>query len=90
MRRTRSDGTRTIGIAGASRVAQALGRFLIQRGERVVAIAGRNPERTARAARFIGPAARPTAIQELPDVSSHVLISRYAMLANFVAQPDGW
>jgi predicted short-subunit dehydrogenase-like oxidoreductase (DUF2520 family) len=75
MRRTRSGGTRTIGIAGAGRVAQALGRFLIQRGERVVAIAGRNPERTARAARFIGPAARPTAIQELPDVASHVLIA---------------
>ena len=42
-----------IGIAGTGRVAQALGRYLIERGQPVMAIAGRDPERTAQAARFL-------------------------------------
>jgi len=47
----------SIGIAGTGRVAQALGRLLRERGEPVVAVAGRNAGHTARAAEFIGVAA---------------------------------
>jgi predicted short-subunit dehydrogenase-like oxidoreductase (DUF2520 family) len=47
----------SIGIAGAGRVAQALGRLLRDRGEPVVAVASRTPEHAARAAEFIGVAA---------------------------------
>lgn len=43
-----------IGVAGAGRVAQALGRLLAERGEPVVAVASRDTQRAAAAARFIG------------------------------------
>jgi len=48
----------SIGIAGAGRVAQVLGR-LLAKASAGRAIAGRNPERTAAAARFIGHTQRP-------------------------------
>jgi predicted short-subunit dehydrogenase-like oxidoreductase (DUF2520 family) len=64
-----------IGIAGTGPVAQALGRYLVERGQPVVAIAGRNPERTALAARFINPYTAPVKIQELPEFASHILIA---------------
>jgi predicted short-subunit dehydrogenase-like oxidoreductase (DUF2520 family) len=63
----------SIGIAGTGRVAQALGRLLSKRGEPVVAVAGRNPERTARAAEFIGVAA--VSFAQLPERAGRVLIS---------------
>jgi len=43
-----------IGIAGAGRVACALGRLLRERGEPVVAVASRNSTHAAEAAEFIG------------------------------------
>jgi len=43
-----------IGIAGAGRMAQALGRLLRERGEPVVAVASRNLEHARAAAAFIG------------------------------------
>jgi predicted short-subunit dehydrogenase-like oxidoreductase (DUF2520 family) len=64
-----------IGIAGTGRVAQALGRYLIERGQPVMAIAGRNPERTAAAARFLNPCTAPVRIQDLPSFASHILIA---------------
>jgi predicted short-subunit dehydrogenase-like oxidoreductase (DUF2520 family) len=75
MERICVDRSEAIGIVGAGRVAQALGRLLVEGGQSVVAIAGRDPERTARAARFLEGHARPTAIQELHAVASHVLIA---------------
>lgn len=42
-----------IGIAGAGRMAQALGRLLRERGEPVAAVASRNPEHARAAAAFI-------------------------------------
>jgi len=56
-------------------VAQALGRLLSEGGQPVVAIAGRNPERTARAARFIGARTTPSTIEELPALASNILIA---------------
>jgi predicted short-subunit dehydrogenase-like oxidoreductase (DUF2520 family) len=64
-----------IGIAGAGRVAQVLGRLLSESGQPVVAIAGRNPERTAGAARFIGTHTTPTTLEKLPALASRILIA---------------
>jgi predicted short-subunit dehydrogenase-like oxidoreductase (DUF2520 family) len=64
-----------IGIAGTGRMAQALGRLLRERGEPVVAVAGRNPERTARAAEFIGGAAAAVGFAELPVRADRILIA---------------
>jgi len=70
-----TEGSISIGIAGSGRVAQALGRLLSELGEPVVAIAGRNPERTALAARFIGGRTLPSTMEKLPRLASHVLIA---------------
>lgn len=66
---------RSIGIAGTGRVAQALGRLLVQHDQPVVAIAGRNPERAAQAAAFLGGSTNSIRLQELPKAASHVLIA---------------
>ena len=70
-----TDNGSSIGIVGAGRVAQALGRILSEGGQPVMAIAGRNPERTAKAAEFISPITTPSTIEELPRHASHVLIA---------------
>jgi predicted short-subunit dehydrogenase-like oxidoreductase (DUF2520 family) len=70
-----TDNGSSIGIVGSGRVAQALGRLLSERGQSVVAIAGRNPERTARAAEFVSPLTTPSTVEELPRHASHVLIA---------------
>ena len=69
------DSGSPIGIAGTGRVAQALGRLLSEAGQPVVAIAGRNPERTARAAHFIGSRTTPVRIEGLPARASRLLIA---------------
>jgi predicted short-subunit dehydrogenase-like oxidoreductase (DUF2520 family) len=63
-----------IGIAGTGRMAQALGRLLREHGEPVTAVAGRDPERTRRAAAFIGGVAA-VSISELPSRARRVLIA---------------
>jgi len=63
-----------VGIAGAGRVAQALGRLLEERGEFVAAVASRKPEHAARAARFIG-GAEAVEYEDLGRHCSHVLIA---------------
>jgi predicted short-subunit dehydrogenase-like oxidoreductase (DUF2520 family) len=62
-----------IGIAGAGRIGQALGRLLLDRGEPVVAVAGRDFQRTKAAAAFIG--IRPVSYTELPGLCSRILIA---------------
>lgn len=70
-----------IGIVGAGRVAQAIGRLLAERGERVVAVASRNHEHAAAAAAFIagedaGLAACATiSLEELPARAGRILIA---------------
>ena len=64
-----------IGIVGTGRVAQALGRFLVERGQPVIAIAGRDSKRTARAARFLDANTAPVKITDLPALASHILIA---------------
>ena len=62
-----------IGIAGAGRLAQALGRLLRDAGESVVCLAGRDPARTRLAAAFAG--AAPVSLAELPRRASRFLIA---------------
>jgi predicted short-subunit dehydrogenase-like oxidoreductase (DUF2520 family) len=62
-----------IGIAGAGRIGQALGRLLHDRGEPVATVAGRDLHRTAAAAAFIG--AQPVAYSELPQRCARILIA---------------
>jgi predicted short-subunit dehydrogenase-like oxidoreductase (DUF2520 family) len=62
-------------IAGAGRMGQALGRLLRERGESVMAIAGRNPERTAAAVAFVGGGAQSVSYRELPQHASRLLIA---------------
>lgn len=64
-----------IGIAGAGRIGQALARLLRDRGEPVSAIAGRDFERTAAAAAFVGNGVHPVSYGELPALCSRVLIA---------------
>ena len=64
-----------IGIAGSGRLAQALGRALLQCGEPVVCVAGRDPLRTRLAADFMGPAVEPVEFGELPARASRLLIA---------------
>ncbi len=62
-----------IGIAGAGRIGQALGRLLQDRGEPVSAVAGRDIHRTTAAAAFIG--AQPVSYSELPLRCARILIA---------------
>ena len=62
-----------IGIAGTGRLAQALGRLLLQAGEPVVCIAGRDSQRTKLAADFIG--IEPVALCDMPARASRFLIA---------------
>ncbi len=63
----------TIGLAGAGNVAQALGRCIEERGQRVSAVASRSHARAREAARFIGGDARPVTYEEL--ASDRVIIA---------------
>jgi predicted short-subunit dehydrogenase-like oxidoreductase (DUF2520 family) len=70
-----TDSHLPIAIAGAGRVAQALGRLLAERGEPVAAVAGRNPERTRAAAAFIGHKVKPVTLGTLPKRAARLLIA---------------
>ncbi len=63
-----------IGIAGAGRLGQALGRLLRDAGEPVAAIASRHPERAAAGADFIGGVQAAT-YQRLPRLAGRILIA---------------
>lgn len=62
-----------IGIVGAGRVAQALGRLLVRGGRRVAALAGRDPQKAAAAAAFVG--APGVSLAELSRLASRLLIA---------------
>ena len=64
-----------VAIAGAGRMGAALGLLLRERGTPVVAIAGRDPGRTAEAAKFIGGAVRPVPYAQLPAHATRILIA---------------
>lgn len=64
-----------IAIAGAGRMAQALGRLLQERGEEIAAVASRHPEHATRAAAFVGGSARAVRYSEIPQRAGRVLIA---------------
>jgi predicted short-subunit dehydrogenase-like oxidoreductase (DUF2520 family) len=64
-----------IAIVGAGAVAQALGRMLHARGQKVAALADRTPERAERAAAFIDPSVRVAELAELPRLASRILVA---------------
>lgn len=64
-----------VGIAGSGKVARALGRLLRQAGARITALAGRSPEGTRQAARFICEDVEPVGLAELPSRAAHVLVA---------------
>jgi len=64
-----------IGIAGAGRMGQTLGRLLAQAGEPVVAVASRNPAHASEGAAFVGSRIRATSLHDLPRLASRVLIT---------------
>lgn len=63
-----------VAIAGAGRVAQAMGRLLRERGEVVAAVASRSLIRAEAAAAFIG-GAEPVAYSALPAHAGQILIA---------------
>jgi predicted short-subunit dehydrogenase-like oxidoreductase (DUF2520 family) len=64
-----------IAIAGAGRVAQAMGKALQDAGIEIHFLASRNPEHARIAAEFIGSAVAPVSYTELAAKASHVLIA---------------
>jgi predicted short-subunit dehydrogenase-like oxidoreductase (DUF2520 family) len=64
-----------IGIAGAGRVAQALGRLLCEKGEPVMCIASRNSRHAEAAAGFLGYAVQPVTYRDLPARACRFLIA---------------
>jgi predicted short-subunit dehydrogenase-like oxidoreductase (DUF2520 family) len=68
-----ADRKNSIAIAGAGRVARALGRLLVDAGEPVVCIAGRNLQRATEAAEFVG--ARRVTYDDFPPSIDRLLIA---------------
>lgn len=66
---------RPIGIAGAGRVGQALGRLLHDSGQPVVAVASRTATRAAEGAAFIGAGVVPVDYVDLPRLCSRLIIA---------------
>jgi predicted short-subunit dehydrogenase-like oxidoreductase (DUF2520 family) len=64
-----------IGIAGAGRVAQALGRLLFDAGEPVVCIASRDMRHAQAAAEFIGSGVQAVSYSDFPLCASRVVIA---------------
>lgn len=64
-----------IGIVGTGRVAQALGRLLVEAGEPVTALAGRTRSHAEHAAAFVGPAVAAVSVVELAGLAGRILIA---------------
>jgi predicted short-subunit dehydrogenase-like oxidoreductase (DUF2520 family) len=67
--------TSPVGIAGAGRVAQSLGRLLHARGEPVAFIASRTIEHARKAAAFIGPGVEAVEFSNLAQHAQRILIA---------------
>ena len=64
-----------IGIAGAGRMAQALGRLLFQHGQPIVVMASRSRSKARRAARFVGPSVRAVDLSQLPAQADRLIVA---------------
>jgi predicted short-subunit dehydrogenase-like oxidoreductase (DUF2520 family) len=66
---------KTIGMAGAGRMGQALGRLLAGCGVPIAAVASRNRGHAAAGAAFIGGGAVPVGYRDLPQHAGRILIA---------------
>lgn len=64
-----------IGIVGAGRMAQALGRLLFQHGQPIVVMASRSRSKARRAARFVGPSVRAVDLSQLPAQADRLIVA---------------
>ncbi len=62
-------------VAGTGRVAQALGRLLVEHGEPVIAVVGRDQEKARTAAAFIGSRVKPAVFDAIPKRATRFLIA---------------
>lgn len=62
-------------IAGTGRLAQAMGRLLAEHGEPVIAVAGRDPARTAAAAAFMGRRVKAIDLKDPPKRAARLLVA---------------
>ena len=65
----------SIGIAGAGRVARALGRLLVAAGEPVACVASRDLRHAEDAAELLGPDVRAVAYSDFPPAVARILIA---------------
>ncbi len=75
MKRRRTAPGGAIGIAGAGRMAQALGRLLFQHGQPIVVMASRSRSRAQRAARFVSPSVRAVDYSQLPAQTERLILA---------------
>lgn len=75
MKRGQAAPVGTIGIAGAGRIAQALGRLLFQQGQPVAVVASRSRSSAERAARFVGPSIRAVDYSQLPERAERLILA---------------
>ncbi len=64
-----------IGIAGAGRMAQALGRLLFQHGQPIAVMASRSRSKAQRAARFVGSSVRAVDYSQLPAQADRLIVA---------------
>lgn len=81
-----------IGIVGAGRVAQSLGRLLKHRGANIIGIASRTINSAEAAASFLGSPVQPMRLSQLAAQTDHLLVavtdSALAILAEELAAAD--
>ena len=75
MKRRQAAPGDAIGIAGAGRMAQALGRLLFQRGLPIAVVASRSRSSAQRAARFVGPSVRAVDYSQLPAQAERLILA---------------
>ena len=75
MKRRQTAPGGAIGIAGAGRMAQALGRLLFQHGQPIAFIASRSRSRAQRAARFVSPSVRAVDYSQLPAQVERLILA---------------
>ena len=75
MKRRQTAPGGAIGIAGAGRMAQALGRLLFQHGQPIAVMASRSRSKAQRAARFVGPSVRAVDYSQLPAQAERLIVA---------------
>lgn len=75
MKRKQAAPGGAIGIAGAGRIAQSLGRILFQQGQPIAVVASRSRSSARRAARFVGPSVQAVEYSQLPARAERLILA---------------